>query len=83
MMGRKRIDQRCSFCGKTQDQVNRLVAGPGVFICDQCVALCSEIISEGPPSPTPGAPARGSWIRSFRSGRWFGRLFESVEVQTS
>ena len=35
---------KCSFCGKTQDQVRRLIAGPGVYICDECIELCSEII---------------------------------------
>ena len=37
---------RCSFCGKTQDQVRRLIAGPGVYICDECVTLCREILEE-------------------------------------
>ncbi|SFE57873.1 ATP-dependent Clp protease ATP-binding subunit ClpX [Thermoanaerobacter thermohydrosulfuricus] len=37
---------KCSFCGKTQDQVKRLVAGPGVYICDECIELCQEIINE-------------------------------------
>lgn len=37
---------KCSFCGKTQDQVRRLVAGPGVYICDECIALCEDIIRE-------------------------------------
>ncbi len=37
---------KCSFCGKTQDQVKRLIAGPGVYICDECIELCSEIISD-------------------------------------
>ena len=32
--------ERCSFCGRTQDQVRKLVMGPGVFICDECVELC-------------------------------------------
>ena len=36
----------CSFCGKTQDQVRKLVAGPGVYICDECIELCNEIIEE-------------------------------------
>ena len=36
----------CSFCGKNQDQVKKLIAGPGVYICDECVDLCSEIIEE-------------------------------------
>ena len=33
----------CSFCGKREDQVKRLIAGPGVFICDECVDLCCDI----------------------------------------
>ncbi len=37
---------KCSFCGKSQDQVRRLIAGPGVFICDECVSLCQEIVQE-------------------------------------
>ncbi len=37
---------KCSFCGKAQEQVKRLVAGPGVYICDECIALCSDIIGE-------------------------------------
>ncbi len=37
---------RCSFCGKTQEQVKRLIAGPGVYICDECIDLCQEIIEE-------------------------------------
>ncbi len=37
---------KCSFCGKYQDQVRRLVAGPGVYICDECIALCNDIIEE-------------------------------------
>jgi len=41
---RKQI--KCSFCGKAQEQVKRLVAGPGVYICDECVALCNEIIGD-------------------------------------
>ena len=38
---------KCSFCGKSQKQVKRLIAGPGVYICDDCVDLCTEIIEEG------------------------------------
>ena len=37
---------RCSFCGKYQDQVKRIIAGPGVFICDECIALCDKIIQD-------------------------------------
>ncbi|NLK27048.1 MAG: ATP-dependent Clp protease ATP-binding subunit ClpX [Clostridiales bacterium] len=45
---------RCSFCNKTQDQVRKLIAGPGVYICDECIEICSEIIEEefdGEPIP--------------------------------
>ncbi|QEK12921.1 ATP-dependent Clp protease ATP-binding subunit ClpX [Crassaminicella thermophila] len=37
---------KCSFCGKSQDQVRRLIAGPSVYICDECIELCQEIIQE-------------------------------------
>ena len=37
---------RCSFCGKSQDQVRRIVAGPNAFICNECVLLCQEIVSD-------------------------------------
>ena len=45
-MARNRL-YHCSFCGKNQDQVQRLLAGPnGVYICDECITLCYEIITE-------------------------------------
>lgn len=37
---------RCSFCGKTQDSVERIIAGPGVYICDECIKVCNNIIDE-------------------------------------
>jgi len=37
---------RCSFCGKSQDQVRKLIAGQGVYICDECITLCREIVDE-------------------------------------
>ena len=45
MTGRGEI-LKCSFCGKTQKQVIKLIAGPGVYICDQCIDLCNQIIVE-------------------------------------
>ena len=44
--GEEKGQLKCSFCGKTQDQVRKLVAGPGVYICDECIELCNEIIAE-------------------------------------
>lgn len=37
---------KCSFCGKSQKQVKKLIAGGGVYICDECIELCNEIIEE-------------------------------------
>ena len=37
---------KCSFCGKSQKQVKKLIAGPGVYICDECIDLCNDIIEE-------------------------------------
>ena len=42
---------KCSFCGKSQEQVRKLIAGPGVYICDECIDLCNEIIDEELASP--------------------------------
>ena len=44
---------KCSFCGKTQDMVKRIVAGPGVFICSDCIELCREIIDNDDDAPEP------------------------------
>ncbi len=61
---------RCSFCGKDASSVQRLVAGPGVYICDECVGLCNRIIAEELARPAPsglheqGGPARiKAWER--------------------
>ncbi|MGB6169817.1 MAG: ATP-dependent Clp protease ATP-binding subunit ClpX, partial [Geitlerinemataceae cyanobacterium] len=55
---------KCSFCGKSQEQVRKLIAGPGVYICDECVDLCNEILDEElfdtrttPPTPAPRSEA--------------------------
>ena len=44
--GEEKVQLKCSFCGKVQEQVKKLVAGPGVYICDECIELCNEIIEE-------------------------------------
>ena len=73
---------RCSFCGKHQDQVQRLIAGPRVFICDACISLCNEILAEEPPRPlglegeaaartAPRAPS--PWWQRL-TGRWRVRV---------
>jgi ATP-dependent Clp protease ATP-binding subunit ClpX len=46
----------CSFCGKSQHDVKKLIAGPAVFVCDECVALCVTIIAAEPAEQDPNAP---------------------------
>jgi ATP-dependent Clp protease ATP-binding subunit ClpX len=46
----------CSFCGKSQRQVKKLIAGPGVYICDECIDLCNEIIDEELTAPVSFDP---------------------------
>src|SRR5690606_36487220 len=54
----------CSFCGKSQHEVRKLIAGPSVFICDECIELCNDIIrdeaqseAEGTAAPNAGLPS--------------------------
>ena len=57
----------CSFCGKSQRQVAKLIAGPGVYICDECIGLCNEILEEELIRPTGDEPTateeRLAWRR--------------------
>ncbi|MEG3438439.1 ATP-dependent protease ATP-binding subunit ClpX [Pannus brasiliensis CCIBt3594] len=65
---------KCSFCGKSQEQVRKLIAGPGVYICDECVELCNEILDEElmeAPSPLAPAEERSPKRRSAKAkGSW-------------
>src|SRR3982074_3444254 len=56
---------RCSFCGKSQDQVRKLIAGQGVYICDECITLCREIVDEEF-METPKARTLGAKVPSPR-----------------
>ena len=63
---------KCSFCGKSQEQVRKLIAGPGVYICDECVDLCNEILDEelldsGAPAPQPMPRSEPPQKRRVRS----------------
>lgn len=71
----RRRHTRCSFCGKDQSRGRKLVAGPGVYICDQCIELCNEVLKED------SAPIPSTHWKSRRYGppsgwrRWFRNLF--------
>ncbi|MBD0361536.1 MAG: ATP-dependent protease ATP-binding subunit ClpX [Coleofasciculus sp. C3-bin4] len=63
---------KCSFCGKSQEQVRKLIAGPGVYICDECVDLCNEILDEelldsSTPAPQPVPPREPPQKRRTRA----------------
>jgi ATP-dependent protease Clp ATPase subunit len=60
MWGRKKL--ACSFCGKRASEVNKLVAGPKVYICDECVATASRIMNDADPNPPVGQPARAGFV---------------------
>ncbi|HZF83128.1 MAG TPA: ClpX C4-type zinc finger protein, partial [Burkholderiaceae bacterium] len=49
----------CSFCGKSQHEVKKLIAGPSVFICDECIDLCNEIIRDELPAGEESREGRG------------------------
>ena len=55
-LAQKRV-YRCSFCGKSQEEVKTLVPGPGVFICDECVQLCQAIIDKNQKPAPRGVPS--------------------------
>ena len=68
-------EPKCSFCGKTADQVRRLVAGPGVFICNECVDLCCDILDE---EFTGGESAEPASERLLRPAEIKARLDEYI-----
>lgn len=71
----RQVKLQCSFCGKRQDEVRKVVAGPGVFICDQCVELCYAILhEEGPPAPE--SPVRRPRSRWLNLSGWLRNLFQ-------
>ena len=81
---------KCSFCGKSQEQVRKLIAGPGVYICDECVELCNEILDEElmeegatmPSTTVPGNPeVKSSRKKSRTGGISFGDIPKPREIK--
>jgi len=58
---------RCSFCGKYSSEVERMIAGPGVYICNECVELCNDIIEDEEPRPRSSQKTSGSYGSSRRA----------------
>ena len=62
--GKNEKDLVCSFCGKHQDEVERMIIGPGVNICSECIGLCHDLLSDKPDQPKSARPGRGSASRA-------------------
>ena len=82
---------RCSFCGKTQREVRKLIAGPSVYICDECVNLCKEIIDEEEGGLAPASPYVNvstlpkpreikEWLDQFIVGQDYAKRIMAVAV---
>ena len=57
-------DLVCSFCGKHQDEVERMIIGPGVNICSECIGLCADLLSDKPDHQSGSRPSRGGASRA-------------------
>lgn len=71
---------RCSFCGKKQRQVKRLVAGRGVYICNECVDLCNDVIAEGTPEPPVAAELDEVCKRLYQVGSEVAELAKRLRL---
>jgi len=85
----RRRHTRCSFCGKGQEQVRKLVAGPGVYICDQCIDLCQEVLEEdnrsasqkrGKPGTIPNPQVIAASLDQYVVGQEHAKKVLSVAV---
>ncbi len=78
---------KCSFCGKSQEQVRKLIAGPGVYICDECVDLCNEILDEelfdsaAAPQPVPNKREQPEKRRAKAGNLSLGQIPKPREIK--
>ena len=83
MMGDQPVIKRCSFCNKDQNAVRALIAGPRVFICDECVEVCEAIVSGTHDEPSASEDiipiAWLHWGKQMTKCRTCGRIWPSEE----
>ena len=68
------VEVRCSFCAKPSTEVEKVIAGPGVYICNQCVGLCSEILETERRKPAGAATQAPAWDESMTDEQILGLL---------
>ena len=73
----------CSFCGKASEEVSKLIAGPGIYICDGCVQLCNDILNERAASGDPGLPWRDGLTDEEMLGQLARVATASAQVEES
>jgi ATP-dependent Clp protease ATP-binding subunit ClpX len=81
----KQKNLNCSFCGKPQTQVKKLIAGPEVYICDDCVRLCSDILIEDNTKVIEGIPSCKqimNFLDQYVIGQYNAKMVMSVAVNT-
>ncbi len=74
------VTYHCSFCGKSQREVKKLVAGPAVFVCDECVRLCGKIIAETPDLGPGTSPPKIKGFETFPTAKLIGLLRPQVRT---
>jgi hypothetical protein len=84
-VNRRGVGTSCSFCGKPRDQARRMVAGPGVFICADCVQLCSEILAIDAHTPpmmpsSSGGSVEAQVVRRQPLRDWWRGLLRRLRV---
>ncbi len=82
--GKAAIQVRCSFCAKPSSEVAKVIAGPGVYICDECVQLCNAILAEEQQKPSPPGMQLPAWEESMTDEQILDLLprIASVGAQT-
>ena len=61
---KKDKDLICNFCGKHQDEVERMIIGPGVNICNECIELCHSLLDDGDKPPVPVSPRKRARLKT-------------------
>ncbi|GAA0577631.1 ClpX C4-type zinc finger protein [Paractinoplanes ferrugineus] len=78
------LQLRCSFCAKPSSEVEKLIAGPGVYICNECVGLCNDVLASEQPDPLESATRLSAWEEGMTDEQILDQLprIAAVSAQT-